>query len=133
MFGNFAIYMIFYIFHNTDIFNETNSNSFHSHVIENHYQGKIYRCNKCPRVFKTQKLLKCHGFVHTPLNIPCEICGATYKFKAGLRKHRRVKHPELNKKAAEEKKEAGKLQQETKEMEHDQICDIENEILKEIC
>ena len=51
-------------------------------VHQSSFEGKIWKCDKCPKTFIAEKLLKIHMTAkHSEGVFPCSLCGAVLKDK----------------------------------------------------
>lgn len=55
-----------------------------------HFDGIIYQCETCLKMFKSKRLLMIHSTVHSesPGIFPCDICEIAFRTRGGRRKHR---------------------------------------------
>jgi len=57
-------------------------------VHQSSFEGKIWKCDKCPKTFIAEKLLKIHMTAkHSEGVFPCSLCGAVLKDKHSLKRH----------------------------------------------
>lgn len=58
--------------------------------------NKKYNCPHCSRAFKLKKYLKDHSTKHSPIKShQCILCPKWYKYKRGLARHKKLKHPDF--------------------------------------
>ncbi|CRL07690.1 CLUMA_CG020647, isoform A [Clunio marinus] len=63
-----------------------------------HYNGTIYQCDICMKMFKSKRLLTLHQSTHKEeVKYSCKECNLEYKTRSGLRKHVVKLHENINK------------------------------------
>ncbi|XP_047997465.1 gastrula zinc finger protein XlCGF7.1-like [Leguminivora glycinivorella] len=73
-----------------------NYKDLYAHTIARHVTEKNFKCQMCPKAFKTQKLLKVHEKIHTgDKRHKCPMCDMAYVQSNNLKYHISRNHPDV--------------------------------------
>ncbi|KAE9530772.1 hypothetical protein AGLY_011234 [Aphis glycines] len=56
----------------------------------------MFKCDKCPSVFKAKRHLMAHKKVHLGIRYPCIICQSSFNYKSNLIRHQKTLHGIVN-------------------------------------